>query len=116
MKKSLIHKLYILRPDYQQLLTDVLLYLHTVCPISSLFYSQPLSVLGEQHLKMFWLDLLQTKSMSQLRTAVSEHFVSVSRRVEEVKGTLVGMLVEFAEQMGRKQVFRTQEDTPNQSK
>ena len=113
VKSSLSEKLYVLRPDYQGLLRDTLVFLESVCPVSSLFYTDPLSVLRENHLKVFWMDLLSTKTIPELRASIGEHFVSSVARIEQVKQRVVDMLVQFAVKLEEQGYFSTNEEQRN---
>ena len=92
------------------MIRDTLIYLESVCPVSSLFYTEPLSVLRDNHLKVFWMDLLRTKSMSELRVGIREHFLASTQSIERMKHRVVDMLVEFACRLEVQGHFSTKEE------
>lgn len=102
-----------MRPDYQLLLRDMFLYLESVCPVSSQFYTEPLLAYKGSHLKVFWMDLLETKSMQELKAGVKAHFDYSKQRIAELKETIVDMLVEFAGKLEQEGFFTTNETQRN---
>ncbi|KAI6653765.1 Dynein heavy chain 6, axonemal-like [Oopsacas minuta] len=113
VKKILFQKLYLVRPDYQLILKDILIYLESICPLSSQFYINPLLVFKDYHLKVFWMDLLRTKTISELKFGVRNHFTESKQRIEDMQERIVDMLVRFANNLEQEGFFTTNEEQRN---
>ena len=102
-----------MRPDYQLLLRDMIIYLESICPVSSQFYTSPLLAYKDSHLKVFWMDLLETKSMQELKSGIVSHFDYAKQRIAELKETVADMLVKFADKLEQEGFFTTNETQRN---